>query len=98
MSRLVRLYAANLLTMEAIKSVGDDLKSLKFTDENLLGKEDLGIGETTWTLIAAVEEECDIAPFFDAVTKVLYGNHSKNDQEISFWGYPFLRFRNSGTR
>ena len=84
MSRLVRLYAANVLTTEAIKSVGDDLKSLKFTDENLLGKEDLGIGETTWTLIAALEEECDIAPFFDAVKKFYVATIQKMIKKFPF--------------
>ena len=45
MSRLVRIYAANILTREAINSVSDNLD---FSDVNFLRKEDLGIGTNTW--------------------------------------------------
>ena len=42
---------------------------IDFSDENLLEKEDLGIGTNTWASIAALEEEYDTAPFFNAVMK-----------------------------
>ena len=64
MSRLVRLYASNLLTREAVASVGDNLKNLPFNSESLLDREDIGIGTNTWALISSLEEEHDIAPYF----------------------------------
>ena len=62
-SRLVRKYAANLLTTAAIVSVGDNLMDLKFDD--FLEKEHIGIG--SWICISALEQEHDTKPFFDAV-------------------------------
>ena len=67
MNRLVRLYASNILTREAISSAGDNLKNLNMNDENILDTEDIGIGTNTWAIISTVEEEHDITPFFDAV-------------------------------
>ena len=39
MSRLVKLYAANLLKVEAIVAAGNDLKTLSLVDENQLSDE-----------------------------------------------------------
>ena len=66
MSRLVRLYAANLLKTPAILNAADDLSKLSFSEENQLSDESLGIGTNTWTCISQLEEE-DISPFFQSV-------------------------------
>ena len=52
MSRLVKLYAANVLTIDSIKKVGDDLKKLSFAEGDQLDKENLGIGTGTWASVA----------------------------------------------
>ena len=67
MSRLVRLYAANLLNTSAIISAADDLSKLNLSEENQLSNESLGIGTNTWTYIFKLEEEEDIKPFFQSV-------------------------------
>ena len=67
MTRLVKLYAANLLNTDSIKKVGEDLKKLCFEEGDQLDKENLGIGTSTWTSVSALEEENDMKPFFEAV-------------------------------
>ena len=48
MNRLVRLYAANILTNEAILEATDNLRLLNFDDTNQLAPdENLGIGDNT---------------------------------------------------
>ena len=47
MNRLVRLYAAKILTNDTILDAGDDLKILKFEKENQLSDENLGICDST---------------------------------------------------
>ena len=80
----MRLYAANILTREAINTVGDHLKDLDFSDENLLEKEDLGIGMNTWASISALEEEYDTAPFFNAVMKFYIATITKMIKKFPF--------------
>ena len=67
MSRLVRLYASNLLKPEYIVAVGDDLSKLNLATQNQLADENLGLGDATWTYIAEMEEELDPKPLFKAV-------------------------------
>ncbi len=67
MTRLVKLYAANLLNTDSIKKVGEDLKKLCFVEGDQLDKENLRIGTSTWASVAASEEENDMKPFFVAV-------------------------------
>ena len=81
MSRLVRIYAANILT---INSVGDNLKDLDFSDDNLLEKEDLGIDTNTWALISVLEEEYDTTPFFYAVRKFYIATITKMIKKFPF--------------
>ena len=79
MSRLVRLYAGNLLKREVILAAGDKLKELKLDSSSQVLYEHLGIGNDTWIIakfymsiydtwiIAALEEELDPKPFYSAV-------------------------------
>ena len=67
MSRLVRLYASNLLKPEVIKAAGNDLSKLCLADSGQLLDENLGIGDGTWVLIAELEEELDTMPFYRAI-------------------------------
>ena len=48
MSRLVRLYASNLLKGEAITAVGDNLTLLSISRNKQLEDENLGIGSAIW--------------------------------------------------
>ena len=47
MNRLVRLYAANLLTTDAILAANDNLTLLSFETSSQLSNENLGIGDST---------------------------------------------------
>ena len=67
MSRLVTLYASNLLNMDAITAAGSNLDCLDLQDDCQLSDENLGVGSKTWALLADVESEFDIRPFFGAV-------------------------------
>ena len=71
MNRLVRLYAANLLTNEAILEANDNLRLLNFDAINQLSDENLGIGDNTWTALALVEQEHDTEVFLCFYQKVL---------------------------
>ena len=67
MSRLVRLYASNLLKPECIVAVGDDLSQLNLATRNQLADENLGFGDATWTYISGMEEELDSKTLYKAV-------------------------------
>ena len=67
MSRLVRLYASNLLKPEAIVAAGDNLSSLSLASTDQLSNENLGLGDDTWAYISSLEEEQDVTPFYAAV-------------------------------
>ncbi len=69
MSCLVRLYAANVLTNDTILKAGDNLKQLDLGESSQLSDENLGIGDSTWAVLAEVEEEHDTKPFFSSVRK-----------------------------
>ena len=47
MSRLTRLYAANVLKTDSITSVGSSLSLLSLEHENQLDDENLGFGSDT---------------------------------------------------
>ena len=53
-------------------------------DENILDKEDIGIGTNTWAIISTVEEEHDITPFFDAVKKFYIATLKKMIKKFPF--------------
>jgi hypothetical protein len=82
--RLVRLYAKNLLTSEAILAAGNDLTTLNFDNENQVGDESLGIGTDTWVCVAALEEERDPKPFFTAVRKFYLASIKKMIKKFPF--------------
>ena len=60
-NRLVRLYAANILTTASIEVASGNLKGHNFTDQ--LEDENLGIGNDTWIAVATMEEEHDTNHF-----------------------------------
>lgn len=84
MNRLVRLYAANLLTKEAILEANDNLKLLKFDNDKQLSNENLGIGDNTCVAIAAVEEEHDIKPFFFSIRNFYLSSIKKMLKKFPF--------------
>lgn len=67
MSRLIRIYASNLLIPESITAVHNDLSKLNFAPENQLADENLGIGSDTWVCLSSLEENFDLKPFFKAI-------------------------------
>ena len=98
MSRLVKLYAANILTADSIKKVGDDLKKLSFAEGDQLDRENLGIGTDTWTSVAVLEEEHDTKPFFDAVREFYVNTIKKMIKKFllvtlffKIWGFLCLK-------
>ena len=67
MSRLVRMYASNLLMPESITAVNNDLSQLNFAPTNQLADENLGLGDDTWACLSEMEEDFNLKPFFKAV-------------------------------
>ena len=65
-NRLVRLYASNILKPEVILAASANLGLLGLDSAGQLSDENLGIGDSTWTYISALEEERDIKPIFSA--------------------------------
>lgn len=84
MNRLVRLYAANLMTNEAILKATDNLKHLKFDATNQLPDENLGIGDNTWAAIAVVEQEHDTKPFFASIRRFYLSSIKKMLKKFPF--------------
>ena len=81
-TRLVKLYAANVLTTASIQAAGENLKHLKFDSQ--LEKEHLGIGTDTWVAVAELEQEHDTKPFFEAVRKFYVKSIQKMIQKFPF--------------
>lgn len=69
MTRLVRIYASNLLKPEAIIAAGGNLSSLSLASTDQLTNENLGLGDETWACISSLEEEQDVRPLYCAVRK-----------------------------
>ena len=67
MSRLVRLFASNLLMPEAIDAAGETFNILSMTTTDQLPNENLGLGDDTWAFISSLEEEQDVTLFCRAV-------------------------------
>lgn len=82
MNRLVKLYAANVLTTDSIQAAGDNLKNLKF--DNQLGNEYLGIGTSTWACVESLEKEHSNKQFFDAVKRFYIKSIQKMIQKFPF--------------
>ena len=81
MNRLVRLYAANLLTNEAILKANDDLTKLDFDENNQLSDENLGIGDSTWVALA---QEHDTKPLFTSIRKFYLSSIKKMFKKFPF--------------
>lgn len=90
MSRLLRLYAANLLKNDVILAAGDNLQDLSLTPANQLSDENLGIGTDTWCCLNVLEEEEDIKPFFRGVRQFYVETIKKMIQKFPF-GDTFLK-------
>ena len=84
MRRLVRLYASNLLSKEAIVAAGDDLHQLNLDSDNQLPDENLGIGSSTWSCLHQLEAEHDLKPFFCAVRSFYIRSIRKMLQKFPF--------------
>ncbi len=68
-SRLLRLYAANLLEPNVILAAGDNLNTINLDRTGQLTNENLGIGTATWLYLSELEQTQDIKPFFEVVRK-----------------------------
>ena len=84
MSRLVQLYASNVLSKDSIVAVGDNLQRLNFESINQLPDENLGVGESTWTCLHNLEQEYDLKSFFDAVRSFYISNIKKMLAKLPF--------------
>lgn len=78
MCRLTRLYASNMLTVEAITAA---LSRLRFDSDNQLDDESLGIGTDTWGHLAELEEEHEL---FSAVRKFYIASIKKMLSKFPF--------------
>ena len=92
MSRLVRLYASNLLKPECIVTVGDDLSQLNLATQNQLADENLGLGDATWTYISGIEEERDPKTLYKAVRSFYVASLQKMLKKFLFGDSMFHDF------
>ena len=90
MTRLVRLYASNLLKPDIIKAAGDNLRTLKLAIRDQLTDENLGLGDGTWTCVAVLETEHDVKPFYTAVRNFYKATIEKMLKKFPF-GDPLLK-------
>ncbi len=87
MNRLVRLYAANLLTTEAILEANKNLRWLDFDATKQLPGESLGIGDSTWVALAVVEQEHDTKPFLASIINFYLSSIKKMLKKVSLWRF-----------
>ena len=94
MSRLVHLYASNLLKADIIKAAGDNLRNFNFSTRGQLPDENLGIGDETWVLPAELESEHDLKPLYSAVRQFYVATIQKMIKKFPFgdstWGLLIL--------
>lgn len=84
MSRLVKLFASNLLKPECIVAVGVDLSKLSYIDTDQLEDENLGLGNETWACISGIEGEFDPKPFYKAVRSFYIASLQKMIKKFPF--------------
>ena len=84
MSRLVRLYASNLLKTETIVVVGSDLTKLSFASAGQLADENLGLGNDTWAHLSSMEELYDPRPLYRAVRSFYIASLKKMLKKFPF--------------
>ena len=84
MSRLVRLYAANVLKPEAVIRATGNLSQLSLSEDDQLNDENLGIGDSTWTYLSQLEEEHDASPFSTTVRAFYIKSIEKIEKKILF--------------
>lgn len=84
MSRLVRLYASNILKADAIIAAGDNLNALNLDEGNQLSSENLGIGTDTWACVMELETEHDLEPFFKAARNFYIATINKMLKKFPF--------------
>ena len=84
MSRLVRLFASNLLKPEAIVAAGENLSILSMATTDQLPNENLGLGDDTWAFISSLEEEQDVTAFFRAVRSLYVASLTKMLKKFPF--------------
>ena len=80
MTRLAKLYAANIVTTESTKAAGDNLKDLRFDN---LDQEHIRIGRITWVVASALKQEQNTSPLMllsSFISKVL-----KDVEEVSLY-------------
>ncbi len=84
-NRLVRIYAANLLTHNSIQQVGDKIHTVDLDKgENHKPDESLSIGIDTWVCVAELEKEMDMKPFFSAVKQFYLATLKKMFKKFPF--------------
>ena len=83
-SRLVRLYASNFLSVSAVRAVGDNLQNLDFSEANFVPRDELGIGTNTWLNIAQIEEQHDISPFLESIKNFYIASTKKMLKKFPF--------------
>ena len=84
MTRLLRVYAANILKRDVITAAGNNLSLLSLSDENQLSDENLGTWTRTWTDLVELEAEHDLKLFFSAVRKLYVATINKMLQKFPF--------------
>ena len=84
MSKLVRLYAANVLRTDVIIAASDNLHNLNMDPESQLADENLGIGQATWEHLAELQLEHDLKPFFVGVRSFYLATIKKMLQKFPF--------------
>ena len=84
MSKLVRLYAANVLRTDVIIAASDNLHNLNMDPESQLADENLGIGQATWQHLAELQLEHDLKPFFVGVRSFYLATIKKMLQKFPF--------------
>ena len=89
-SRLVRLYASNLLKMETTVAAGNDFTKLSFANAGQLEDENLGLGNDMWAYLSGIEEEYDPKPLFKAVCDFYVASLKKMLKKFPF-GNSILR-------
>ena len=84
LNRFVKLYAANILKKEALLEASNNLRLLNFETSNQLSDKNMGIGDSTWLVLAEVENEHDTKPFFSAVRKFYLATIKKMLKKFPF--------------
>ena len=84
MLEVLKIYASNVLKIEAITAASNNFSLLDLAEHNQLADENFGVRSDTWECLAKLEKEHKLKFFFTAVRKFYLASITKMLKKFPF--------------